>query len=230
MINEGDILNKRDRGILYGLVLGDGNLYLAQNNFKTEYCKLTIGHSPKQIEYLNHKIDLIHSTLGGKRPKIYQYTSLNKKMNKEYHNIQTVKTNKYFKQMHALLYPKGKKVFTRQVLDYLTDQGLTLWFCDDGSGTLCKSKTGKICGCMIRIATYFSFEEAEIVKSWFKDVYNLDAKFDLDKRSNKISIRFNTKDSQKFISVVEKYIPKCMEYKINITQERLAPNKDEDIV
>lgn len=225
-------MNKEKRGILYGLVLGDGNLHLAKNNFNTQYCKLTIGHSPKQQEYLNHKIDLLHSVLGGKRPKLYEYKSFNKQSQKEYTNIQTTKTNKYFKQMHRVLYPFGQKIFTKQCLNYLTDQGLALWFMDDGSGTICRNKQNKICGCMIRIATYCSLEEIKIIKDWFKEKYDIDIKFDCDKRSNRFSVRLNTKDSHKFISIVKPYIHKNMEYKINITQECLAPLeiKDEDIV
>ncbi len=49
-------MNNRDRGILYGMLLGDGNLYMATNNYNTKYTKLTIGHSPKQKDYLDHKI------------------------------------------------------------------------------------------------------------------------------------------------------------------------------
>lgn len=200
-------MNVEYRGILYGMLFGDGNLYIAMNNFDIQYCKLTIGHSPKQREYLEHKIDLLHSVLGGKKPKIYSYQS------KGYTNLQTVKTNKYFRQMHKLLYPFGSKIYTRQTLDYLTDHGLALWYCDDGNGTTCKNKTGKISGCMTRISTYCSEQEALILREWFEDRYSISPNFDIDKRNNKFSLRFNTKDSHIFIQIVSQYMPKCMSYK-----------------
>lgn len=206
-------MNKQNRSKLYGMLIGDGNLYLATNNYKTQYCKLTIGHSPKQKAYLEHKIDLLHSIFGGKRPKVYEYTS------KGYTNLQTVKTDKYLRQCHSNLYSTGKKVVTRKVLDFLDAHGLALWFMDDGSGTICRNKNGKICGCMIRIATYFSEEEALVCKKWFEETWNISPKFDIDRRNGKHSLRFNTKDSHVFVQIVSPYIVESMEYKINITQE-----------
>lgn len=203
-------MNKRNRGILYGLVFGDGNLYMQTANS----CILTIGHSPKQKEYLEFKQQLLHSILGGKKPWVGSYKSFNKKQNKYYENWQLRKTYKYFRQMHRVLYPKGTKIYTRKTLDYLTDYGLALWYCDDGSGTVCKNKVGKPCGCMTRISSYCTMEEAEIIKQWFKDRYDIDVKFDVDKRNNKVSIRMNTQESKKFVSIVSPYVPQCMKYKI----------------
>lgn len=221
-------MNKEHRSILYGMVLGDGNLYRTKNNYGVDYCKLTIGHSPRQREYLEHKINLLHSIFGGKKPKIYSYES------RGYTNLQTVKTNTYFKQMRRKLYPDGNKTYTKEVLDYLTPHGIALWYLDDGSGTV-YGKNGKISGCMTRIATYCSLEEVEILKTWFKKNYDLNCVFDLDKRNRKYSIRFNTSDSHKFIDMISKYVPNCMRYKIEHV-EKYNPRKpsslkkDEDIV
>ena len=217
------------RGILYGMVFGDGNLYLAKNNFGVSYCKLTIGHSPKQKDYLQFKANKIHSLLGGKKPEIYSYKS------KGYTNLQIIKTNKYFRQMHRVLYPSGKKIYTRKALDYLTDEGLAFWYMDDGNGAVCYNKNKKICGCMTRISTYCSEEEAFIIKQWFLDRYNLNPSFDIDKRNDLYSIRFNTKDSHSFIDIIAKYIPICMQYKINHIEKYntrvLSPSHEgEDIV
>ena len=188
-------MNKQDRGILYGMSFGDGNLYLPKG--QTSY-SLTIGHSPKQQAYLEHKADLLHSIFGGNKPVISTYQSLNKQIGKVYTNLQIRKTHNYFNQIHRVLYHTGEKRFTRQALDYLTDKGLALWFCDDGSGVVCKNKKGVNCGCMVRISTYCSKDEVEVIKVWFEEVYNLSPVFDVDKRNNLCSIRFKTADSQKF--------------------------------
>lgn len=206
-------MNKAKRGILYGLAIGDGGIYLTKAQ-AADTARLIIGHSPSQREYLEFKQKLLHSTLGGKEPKIYEYKSFNKTANKEYTNLQLYKNDKYFRQMHKVLYPLGDKKYTRKLLSYLTDQSLALWYMDDGSGTKCKNKDGKITGCMTRIATYCSEEEAKIIREWFSEKYGLTPVFDIDKRNNKFSIRFNTKESLKFVSIISKYIVPSMKYKI----------------
>lgn len=206
-------MNKKQRGILYGMSFGDGGIYLLKDQSK-ETARMTIGHSPKQREYLEYKNQLLLSIFGGKLTNINEYTSLNKKMNKEYTNLQLCRTEKYFRQMHRVLYATGQKIYTGQVLDYITDHGLALWYMDDGSGVVCRNNKGSICGCMTRIATYCSKDEAELIKDWFKSKYNLDCKFDIDKRNNKYSIRFNTQDSRKFVDIVYPYIIPIMMYKV----------------
>lgn len=211
-------MNKIDRGILYGMSLGDGGIYITKDQSE-HTARMVIGHSPKQREYLEYKNKLLHSIFGGKLNNINEYTSLNKRMNKSYTNVQVCRTEKYFRQMHRVLYQTGEKRYTEQVLSYLTDHGLALWYMDDGSGTVCKNKLGNISGCMTRIATYCSYEEAELLRSWFKTKYDLDVKFDIDKRNDKVSIRFNTKDSNKFVQTVSPYIHDSMKYKIEHVKE-----------
>lgn len=203
-------MNRENRGILYGMIIGDGNLYMQT----PKSCVLTIGHSPRQREYLEHKQRLIHSILGGKEPWVGEYQSKNKKTGKTYTNIQLKKTHKYFRIMRRVLYPYGKKTYTRKMLNAINDHGLALWYCDDGSGTVCKNKSKTPCGAMTRISTCCSLEEIEIIRDWFKERYDIDIRFDLDKRSGLYSIRMNTTESRKFVAIVAPYIPDCMKYKI----------------
>ena len=207
-------MNKEYRGILYGMSLGDGGIYITKDQ-SVKTARMVIGHSPKQRGYLEYKANLLLKIFGGKPTKINEYQSFNKTSEKTYTNLQICRTEKYFRQMHRVLYKTGTKVFTKQVLDYLTDEGLALWYMDDGSAAICKNKSGNICGCMTRIATYCSLEEAEIIKDWFKSKYEIDVKFDLDKRNNKISIRMNTKDSKIFVQIVKPYIHESMKYKLS---------------
>jgi hypothetical protein len=204
-------MNREKRGILYGMSIGDGCISKQSTN---KNYGLTVGHSPRQEEYLTYKADLLLSTMGGKRPNINRYKSHNKSTGKEYTNLQFRKVDPYFNQIHKNLYATGLKVITRKCLDYLTDQGLALWFMDDGSGAICKNREGKSCGCMVRISTYCSGEEAEVIAKWFLDRYQLTCKFDVDNRSGKVSIRFGTLDSKKFAEIVSPYIIPSMKYKI----------------
>lgn len=207
-------MDKRKRGILYGCAIGDGGIYLDKSQ-SAQTARLIIGHGPKQLEYLKYKQKLLHSTLGGKEPSLYTYKSTNKKTSKTYTNHQLYKNHKYFRQMHRVLYPEGTFRYSEQMLSYLTDQSLALWYMDDGSGSISKNnKTKKPCGCMTRLSTYCSFEEADLLRDWFKEKYNLEVKFDKDKRNDKYSLRFNTKDSKEFVSIVSPYMFDTMKYKI----------------
>lgn len=208
-------MDKRKRGILYGCAIGDGGVFLDKSQ-AADTARLIIGHGPNQLEYLKYKQKLLQSTLGGKEPSIYTYKSQNKRTGKTYTNHQLYKNHKYFRQMHSVLYPEGQFKYTKKMLSYLTDQSLALWYMDDGSGTVSKNnKTKKPCGCMTRISTYCSLEEAELLRDWFKTKYSLAAKLDKDKRNDKYSLRFNTADSREFVSIVSPYIFKTMKYKLD---------------
>ncbi len=205
-------MNKIERGILYGMTLGDGCLNITKGSINYG---LTIGHGPKQQTYLEHKANKLQGVLGKKEIKVSSYSSYNKTANKTYTNLQLRVTHPYFRQMHRNLYPTGVKIISRKVLDFLTDEGLAYWFMDDGSGVLCRNKDKTVCGCMVRISTYCTKEEALIIQSWFKDKYNLSCKFDVDKRNNKYSIRFGTLDSKKFCQIVKPFVTAEMLYKIS---------------
>lgn len=225
-------MNKRDRAILYGMSLGDG--CVSKQNTNKNY-GLTIGHGPNQRDYLQHKAGKLHSIFGGKVININEYQSFNKTSGKTYTNLQIRKTHPYFNQIHKNLYRTGKKVFTRKVLDFLSDEGLAYWFMDDGSGSVLKNRDGRSCGCSLRIATYFSLEEAEICKDWFAERYSVLAKFDTDKRSGRVSLRFGTLDSKKLANTLSPHIVDCLRYKIdcvlNYSPRVLdSTNVDEDIV
>lgn len=202
-------MNKRDRAILYGMAAGDGCLYIQEPS-----ARLVIGHGPKQLEYLEWKANKLHSIFGGKPVKVYTYQSLNKQVGKVYTNHQIAKTHNYFRQMHRMMRATGERKYTREWLDFLDDAGLAIWYMDDGAGTICKNKQGKISGCMTRISTYCSEEEALILRKWFEDKYNISPKFDVDKRNNKYSLRFNTQESRRFVEIVSPHVIPCMRYKV----------------
>jgi hypothetical protein len=207
-------MDKRKRGILYGLALGDGGIYLDKSQ-AAGTARLIIGHGPSQLEYLQYKQRLLHSVLGGKEPSLYTSQSRNSTTNKFYTNHQIYKNHTYFRQMHRVLYPQGKKVYSEQLLSYLTDESLALWFMDDGSGTISfNQKTKKPCGCMTRLSTYCSKEEAELLQNWFTEKYKITPKFDVDKRNGMYSLRFNTKESREFVPIVAPYMFYTLKYKI----------------
>ena len=145
-------MNKIARGILIGMVLGDGCLNVSgttKNGLPS--VTLRIKHSVKQIEYAEHKADLLQSTLGRKRPEVHHFE------NNGYPGVRLSKTDPYLRILRMRMYQNGKKHITRKLLDMLTDQGLAIWWMDDGTMSM-KRREGKICARQGFLHTYLSLE------------------------------------------------------------------------
>lgn len=57
-------------------------------------------------------------------------------------------------------------------------------------------------------------EEYEIIKNWLYEKFGLICSPSVDKRNNKVSVKFNTHESKKLASLLSPYIPDFMRYKI----------------
>lgn len=201
-------MNKRNKSLLIGMIIGDGHV-VSRKHPKHNYTQntLIIKHSIKQIEYLNHKAKLLHSIFGGKKPHV------NIIDNSGYEGCILYKTDRYFKVLRKLLYPDGKKKISRDVLKYLTPEGIALWYMDDGSLSA-KKRNGKIHAYDLTINTYISKEENEEIIEYFRDIW--DIKFTVVKSKSSYRIRCGTREARKFIKIIEPYIVESMRYKINI--------------
>lgn len=107
------------------------------------------------------------------------------------------------REMYNLFYNPNKEV-SMSILSEIDDVGLSVWYMDDGN----MYYNGKTCH--LTIATNsFSLSSIELIISWFRDKYDINFKMNKNK-----SIRLTSrKECEKFMIVVDKYIPECMEYK-----------------
>lgn len=210
-------MNKKDRAILYGLAIGDGHISYRtrykNGKYRYEQADLIIGHGPKQKEYIEYKADLILSIFGGKRPKVSK-TKHTLNNGKTYTGWRIAKTNRYFRQMHGVLYRQDRsKRITGQVLSYCDDKSLALWYMDDGSINQNKNKSGEITSLSFRICTQFTDEdEAKFVIEWLKDTFGIPAKYYLAK--GKYDIGGGTQATLNLVSVIKDHVHKSMLYKI----------------
>lgn len=215
-------MNREQRGILYGLALGDGHLTAPIKEKGKNSC-LKIQHGIKQEEYIKHKANLLHSIYGGNKPNINYYERVHPQTNVNCKSVVINKATKYFTQMRRILYPKGKKTYTRKMLEYLTPHGLALWYMDDGTieGRVSK-KTGLISSITMKISTCCSFEEAKTIQKYFEDVWGITIKIHKQNRKNGktyYNIAMNTKQSHRFASFIWPYIIPCMEYKMRFLED-----------
>lgn len=211
-------MDKTKRAVLYGLAIGDGHISYRQRlkdgKYPYESAELIIGHGEKQKEYLAYKADLLHSIFGGNKPKLSEVFHTLKATGKTYKGYRVAKTNPYFRQMHRVLYKEDKtKRITEQVLGYCNAETLALWYMDDGSIIVNNNKAGEATSLSFRICTQFlTKEEAELVVTWLKSTFSIEAKSFLSK--GKWDIGGATQATLNLAATIQDYIHPSMVYKV----------------
>jgi len=206
-------MNRIDRGILTGMVFGDGCLRVRDRLKDGKYAyiqsELRIKHSYKQRAYLDYKADLIRKIFGGNATvKETTVTTLGKVHNQ----VLLTKSNKYFKTLKSVMYPNGIKTYTKQSLSYLTPHGIAIWYMDDGSANTNTNKEGWCSSCITHISTCCSLPEATEIVKYFIDTHDIEVKTFFEKGN--WSIRMNTEASQKFAKLIAPFIIPEMRYKL----------------
>lgn len=201
-----------DMAILLGLLLGDG--YVDPRG------QIQIKHCEAQKEYCEFKAKLLHSVCGGKDIKIHHQITDGKKYNfkKDVYNYYGIKKqSKHFKLIRELLYPNGKKKFSNSVLAYLQPISIALWWMDDGCLSRRKLKDGSPGSYMLRLFTYTSKEETELIKQFFLEKYNVNWNVVKAGGSNtQYMLRCGVNEGRKFLNIIRDIVLKipCMAYKV----------------
>jgi hypothetical protein len=190
--------------------LGDGYIRIQQDPRcpnALPSATLCVKHCARQAEYAEHKADLLHCLLGGAKPKISPFD------NSGHPGVMFAKTNKYFRILKKRLYRNGHKFISRQILDYLTDEGLAIWWMDDGSLYM-KRRNGIIHAREGILSTYCSKSECETVADWFRDRYGIVVAPVAHKRS--FRIRINTANLKLLVPIIAPHVVPCLSYKIDM--------------
>ena len=205
-------INKENRGILVGLALGDGHIKKfqksgQQGSEKPHYAMIEIRHCEAQKEFIEYKADLLHSVLGGKRPKV---SFIN---NNGFPAYSIRKVNSYFRNLHSWMYVNKKKIISRKILDMLTIKGIALWYMDDGNLSA-KKRNGKIHAYELFINTHEDRPTNQIIIDYFKEVHGIN--FGQTKNNGSYRLRCGTREARKFLELVRPYIIPSMQYKIEM--------------
>ena len=201
-----------DMAILLGLLLGDG--YIDPRG------QIQIKHCEAQKEYCEFKAKLLHSVCGGKDIKIHHQIVDGKKRNFKnniYNYYGIKKQSKHFKLLRDLLYPHNKKEFNKEVLRYLQPISIALWWMDDGCLSRRKLKDGSPGSYMLRLFTYTSKEETELIKQFFLEKYNVNWNVvKADNRDTQYMLRCGVNEGRKFLNIIRDIVLKvpCMAYKV----------------
>ena len=190
-------LSKEQKRLLIALLVGDGTI---SSNYVFK-----LSHSVDQREYLEWKVGLLNK-LGIKNNGIKEYTSscgYNKGKGVLYSQMSLHSTIKALRR--SVYIPK--KTFTRNLLDWLDEQGLAIWFMDDGFININESERrhGSIQQ-NIRISTCVDEETCNMIIQYFNERWNIEFRPFLEK-SKLFSIATRTnEDSDRFIKIVKPYV------------------------
>ena len=192
-------LNKVQKEILVGILLGDGCLE-TRNGGRTY--RLKIEQSLKHKPYVEHLFKVFNDFVSG---NLRERTVISKGCKSQNIRFQTVSSGA-FRFFGKQFYRNGQKSVPRLVHRMLTPQGLAYWFMDDGS---IKSKESK----GIVFNTH-GFNEKEVSKlcEVLNTKFGLICKRRHQKDGNQIYV--SGKSYERFVRIISEYVHPSMGYKI----------------
>lgn len=176
--------------VFIGTMLGDGSI----SNKGT----FNIGHSIKQKEYFNHKVEVFNQ-FGF---LLYKRSNIHKKTGKEYISLQAY--SKKFKELYeyrSLFYNENsKKLISKDILINFTEVSLAYLFMDDGNSQQYNTTIALCDYDNVSINNFRVF----LLEKW-----NIETTVTKQK-----SVRIRQKSINIFFDLIRKYIHESMLYKI----------------
>lgn len=206
----------RKKSILIALCIGDGyitNQKQVKKGKTYQYNYLEISHGQHQKDYIEWKANLCKSITGRKcnvREKKYKAKSIcGNPETPESIGYTFTCSAPYFRVLRKWLYPNNQKRLDKKYISYLDEQGIAIWYMDDGSTYVSKSDRGFT----VEFSTHISENDAQDLIQLFKEKW--DIQFYLHKKKgNQYNIRAYSNNALKFIKMIEPFVPDCMAYKL----------------
>lgn len=194
------------RSAIIGTILGDSSLCGKKN--KT----IVTGHSPQQLEYLQHKKELFESFCSaGVRIKKAEG------MDHEFYRLWTTTHHRYT-ALFSLIYASNRKTITPKLLSKFDEVGLAYLFMDDGckEAFFDKKYNKKILKSYKFSLNSFSQDEVQLLSDWLLEKFSIHSKVYLD-RGKYPYLRISQKESKElFLNLIEPYVIDSMKYKLYV--------------
>lgn len=190
--------NKESRNLLIAMLLGDGTI---SNNFVFK-----IVHCEQQKDYLEWKIKQLNNAgIRNNGLKSYIKTKgFNIGVPVYYTQLNIVP---FIKVLRKVFYKDKKIIGNRKLLNRLDAKGIAIWYMDDGSINIRKSKEGKIHGFYIKISTCEPKQEVQTIIDYFKEAWDIKFyMFHEGRKQDSYSLCCGTKEGLKFIDIVKPYV------------------------
>lgn len=203
------------KGMILGTLLGDSGFHSSKKKNKGIF----IGHSEKQLDYLQYKVNLINNYLSAN-------TVVHKYEFKSGFGYQTrLPFYKFYSKAHHkityfynLLCDKdGIKHITKNAIEkHFNDVSLAFLFMDDGCKEVCwnRQRTEKKIKSFKISLGGFSLEEVELLNNFIFEKFDLVGKVYLEHNKYPM-IKYSTQESRdKLLYIISPYILPSMRYKI----------------
>ncbi len=179
------------KSLLIGSMLGDGRIA-----FRGQASHYEERHSPEQLDYLKWKSDKWGEWSAGELTVAYSREFAS--------HIFRTKAHSDLNPYRDLFYTereKGWKVVRNEVVDMVDPYALAIWYLDDGSAghyplITFGAKDGS------RGNAYLIFEKFGLTPKWKK------------MNGETGQFHFEREEGEKFIEIIEPYVPECMSYKM----------------
>lgn len=199
-------LSKRQKAILYGLVLGDG--YLQKTG--KQNARLRIEHSYKQREYVYWKYKELQNLFASKPKKVLR---IHPKSNQKYTYLRLQShSSPLFGRLRRVFYEESGRRKVSQELSSLLNSNLTLavWYMDDGY--YCREdKSAHL------YLSQFSKSELECLIAILQNNYGLQTKWYCHPVKKSCQLNFTGEAKNRLFQLVKPYILPCFNYKIPLT-------------
>lgn len=215
-------LNKEQKSLLIALLIGDGTI---SSNYVFK-----LSHSDAQREFLEWKAKLAIDA-GFKLNGIKEYISTSGFNTGKKVLYTQFSINPTIKALRRSVYIP-KKTLTRKLLNWLTPQGIAIWFMDDGCININTSKQRSSVQRVIRIATCVDEITAKVIITYFKEVWDINMYAFKEGRNTLSIMTCAFEDTLKFINIIKPYILQVpsLKYKIrdNFTKEHFLQLSTEE--
>lgn len=192
--------SEREKSIMIGTLLGDASMQKSG--------LITMSHSIKQLQYIEFKRELLKNISCS---KIKYSERKDKRTEKVYFNVRfIIRSTEFGKNIFKHLY-KGKKVISKEVLEYYNEEAMALHFMDDGC--VCKPFKVKY---HFFATDGFDYDSVNLLKNHMKEKFNLKARIQtIGKNRNHYQLCIVGKESNKnFENIIKPYCTESMYYKV----------------
>jgi len=214
-------MTREEKRLLLALCIGDGYVREKTNGTTTTmYGEFSVTHCPEQLEYLEWKVNKLHSILGGKKPNIYtQYRRHTKDGSRPLFDKCIKRGHPYFKILRRFLYHNGVKTLRRAVLDKLSLLGVAIWYMDDGSlNKQYNPKTNRVKTYQIKISLKGSYAQIQEIQTYFREVWGLEWHINKTIDIDNYVLRMGKREASKFLKmiypIVKQEVPSML-YKVD---------------
>jgi len=227
-----DNLEPKDASFLKACLIGDGWLGLQRR----KYVHLRIGHSVKQLPWLQWKAERINRILGKDRAVLgpYWQTSGDTSEKRYESYLYTVDDHSLFSPWFERWYSVGEDRVTKRMdqefLEGIDLQGLAILWCDDGSAHSSERvKKHRLKSGEIREYPYvegkgtiatccFTEQENMLIADWVESLTGV--RFGLQRSKGYLRLGIGKEKLRTFLEVIAPYVPDCMKYKVNLSHCR----------